>query len=369
MQSRTTPMLKWHSKGMLAMFAACCLLLFASVSVFANTVNIYDDANVLNRSQVQSQASALNYPINIYTTNTFTGSSSAFDQKAVSHIGGNANLIVLAIDTRNKHVTATGGKNVPLSNAQYQNAAQSFASGYKSGGYTPATTAAIQSMQNNLGSSSSNSGNSNSGNPVPVGSNSGGGFSFAPLLCCVGLLVVAGIGVFVFVRRRTGGIGRRGAINPVNPVFPQQNYNPNYPNQGQNYGPGYNQGGYNQGGGINPIIPGGIGAVGGGLLGYELGKSQGENEARREGNYGGNGNDNNYGNGGNNFGGGGSADFGNSGGDSSGGGGSADFGNSGGGGGFSGGDFGGGGGGGGSDFGGGSFGGGGDSGGGGGGSF
>lgn len=364
MQSRTTSGAGWRKKSIIAMLAACCLLLFAGVSAFANTVNIYDNANVLNKSQVQSQASALNYPVSIYTTNAFTGSTSAFDQQAASHIGGNANLIVLAIDTLHKHVTVTGGKNVPLSNSQYSSAAQAFVSSYTSGGYTGATDASLQSLQNMLGSA--NSGGNNQGTTQPVRSSSGGGFSFAPLLCCVGLLVVAGLGVFVFVRRRAGGLGgRRGPINPnpMNPGYPQQNYNPNFPNQGypQNYGPGYNQGG------VNPLIPGGIGAVGGGLLGYELGKAQGENEGHREGGNYGNDNDNNGG-----FGGGGNADFGNNGGNNFGGGGSADFGNSGGNDSFGGGggaDFGGGGGGGfgggGSDFGGG----GGDSGGGGGGSF
>jgi len=354
MQNTSVPtVITWRSKSIVAIIATCCLLLLATVSAFASTVNISDAANVLNKSQVQSQASGLGYPVNIYTTNTFSGTSSSFDQQTASKLT-NSNMIVLAIDTSNKLFAVTGGKNVPIRNSQYTDAYQTFKTNYSnsSDGYTRATVAALQTLQTAIqsnGSSSASGTGSNTANPV-TSNGLFGGFAFAPL-CCIGLLVVAGIAAFAFVRRRTAGIGRRGPINqPSAPVYPQ-NYNQNHPNQGYppNYGPGYG----NQGGGMNPLIPGGIGAVGGGLLGYELGRSQGENEARRDDNW----NDgNNINNGDNNFGGGAGGSFG----DNSGGG---DFG------GGAGGSFGGGGdsgfGGGGGDFGGGSFGGGGDSGGGG----
>ena len=350
--------ISWRNKSMLATVAACCLLFFATISVFASNVYISDAANVLNKPQVQSQAANLSYPVSIYTTNTFTGTQSQFDSQTASKIN-NSNMIVMAIDTRNRFIAITGGKSVPLSNSQYNDAYQAFKSGYNNGGYTPATVSALQSLQNALGSSSGSAGSGSTNNPAPV-SNSGGvlgGFG-STALCCIGLLVIAGIAVFVFARRRRGGFGGRGPINPMQPQGPM--YPPNYPNQGYppNYGPGYGQG-YNQG--VNPLIPGGIGAVGGGLLGYELGRQQGENEARRE--------DGDYNNGDNNFGGGAGGSFGdNSGNDFGGGAGGSFGGDSGGGGGsdFGGGSFGGGGG----DFGGGGgFGGGGDSGGGGGGSF
>ena len=348
----------WRSKSIMAMIAACFLLLFATVSAFASTVYISDAAHVLNTSQVQNQASGLGYPINIYTTSTFNGTSSNFDQETASKIA-NSNMIVMAIDTKDHFFAVTGGKTVPLRQSDYTNAYQSFKTNYNTSnnGYTQATIATLQTLQTAIqsnGSSSASGTGSNTANPV---TNNGlfGGFAFAPV-CCIGLLVVAGIAVFAFVRRRTAGIANRGPIinQPSAPMYPQ-NYNQNYPNQGYppNYGPGYGNQGYNQGAGMNPLIPGGIGAVGGGLLGYELGKEQGENEARRDDNWNnGNNGDNNFNNGDNNFGGGAGGTFG----DNSGGG---DFGG-GAGGSFGGGDFGGGGGG---DFGGG------DSGGGGGGSF
>ncbi len=321
MRNTTTFVTRWRNKGLLAAVVACCLLLLATISAFASTVNIYDQANVLNKSQVQSQASALSYPINIYTVNNFSGNYDTFSSQTKSHIS-NSNLLVLAIDTVNHYIVIDGGKSVPLSNNQYDSAVQAFKSSYGSGSngnYTAATDAALQSLQSSLGSS--NAGGTTGGNQVPSKSgNFFSNFAIAPI-CCIGLLILAGIGVFAFVRSR----GRRGIINPMQPQAPiyPPNYNQqNYPNQGYppNYGPGYNQGGYyNQGGGVNPLIPGGIGAVGGGLLGYELGKEQGENEARRDDNY---GNDNNnFNNGDNNFGGGAGGDFGGGGGGDFGGGG------------------------------------------------
>ncbi len=357
MRNTAIAITKWRNKSILAIALACCLLLFATVGAFASNVYISDEANVLNKSQVQSQASALSYPVSIYTVNNFTGNKQAFTQRAASDIK-NSNMIVMAIDTVNHYLVIDGGKSVPLSSNQYSDAIQAFKNSFGSGNngnYTSATDGALQSLQSALLSSN---GGSSVGNQVPT--RSGNFFSnlaFAPI-CCIGLLVIAGIAVFAFVRGR----GRRGTINPVQPQAPMypQNYNQNYPNQGYppNYGPGYNQG-YNNQGGMNPLIPGGIGAVGGGLLGYELGKEQGENEARRDDNYG-NGNnfnngDNNFNNGDNNFGGGAGGDFGSNNGGDFGGGASGDFGSGGGG------DFGGGGGG--------DFGGGGDSGGGAGGSF
>lgn len=337
----------WRSKSIMAIVATCCLLLFTTVSAFASNVTISDAANVLNKSQVQSQAANLSYPVSIYTTNTFTGSQSQFQQQTASHIT-NSNLIVIAIDTKNRYVQIDNGNSVPLGTSQDQSAAQAFKSSYGNGDYTAATVAALQSLQNSLASSGSSSGSgSGSTSSNPVGSSGFLGGLGSSALCCIGLLVVAGIAAFAFARRRRGGFGRRGFANPMQ----QGPYPPNYPNQGYppNYGPGYGQG-YNQGGGVNPLIPGGIGAVGGGLLGYELGKEQGENEARREDGYGGyNDNNNNFNNDGNNFGAGAGTDFGNSGGGNDfGSGGGSDFG--GGGGDFGGGSFGGGGGG---DFGGG----------------
>lgn len=350
--------MSWRTKSILATMFASCLLLFATISAFAANVTISDQSGVLNQSQVRSQASSLSYPISIYTVNTFKGSQSQFQQATANKVT-NSNLIVIAIDTVNRFVQIDSGANVPLQTSQNQAAANAFKQNFNNGDYNGATIAALQSLQNSLASSRGSSSGTGSNTPQPVG-NSGGLGLGSGALCCVGLLIAGIVAAFVFARRRRGGFGARG---PVNPIQPQAPYPPNYPNQGypQNYPPNYGPGypgygpGYNQG--VNPIIPGGIGAVGGGLLGYELGRQAGENEARREdGMYGNGGFDNNGGNlgagAGTSFGDGGGNDFGSGGGSSFGGGndfggGGSDFGGGGGdfGGGFGGGDFGGGGGG------------------------
>ena len=281
--------------GLLAMVAALALMLVTTAVARADTVHIYDAANVLNHSQVQSEASTLPDPVDIYTTKTFNGSTSAFDQRTSGHLTS-SRLIVIAIDTQNKHLTIVGGKSVPLSSSQYSSARDAFVSSYRSsnGDYTTSTIAAIDSLKSSLGGGSS---------PIP-GASGGGLFSgLTGTLCCIGLviLVLVIVGV-IFAARR--GFGRRPRGVPYQQPY-QGPYNQGYP---PNYGPGYNQGQ-----GMNPWVAGGLGAAGGGLLGYELGKEAGEREAGEQGQGG------DFGGGGGDFGGGSGGDFG-------GGGGGGDFG-------------------------------------------
>lgn len=328
---------RWYI-SLIAALMAMCLAVTTVVGASANTVNISDQSKVLNAGQVRSEASNLPNPINIYTTNTFSGDSSAFKQRTYSHVT-NTNLIVIAIDTVNKHVAIVGGTSVPLSQSQYDNATQAFVTQYKNtnGDYTAATIASIQSLRSSLGAAPVTSGNPNSGNGTTTHTSSGGGL-FSGLfgtLCCIGLIALVILGLLFTVGRRMFGFGRRqaGGIPPYQQPINQpynQPYNQGYPS---NYGPNYNQRS-----GMNPWAAGGIGAAAGGLLGYELGKERGEDQVKDERDQSGGNWD------GNNYGGGSAADFGNGGGDF-GGGSSADFGGGGGG------DFGGGGGGG--DFGGG----------------
>ncbi|SRR5579883_96252 len=257
--------------GLLATGIAGCLILMVTVVAFASTVHVYDQAGVLNASQVQSAAQSLPYPMDIYTTNTYNGNSSSFIQQTRSHITS-ANLIVMAIDTRHHYLAIEGGSSVPLSNSQYSSAVNAFTSNYNSGGYTGATIAAINSLRSSLGASSSSSSGTSA--------SSGGGWNFGlGTLCCVGLLILAAIALFsVFRRRRRGFFGQ--PQPPMGGPY-QQGYPPNY------YGPGYNQGS-----GINPWVAGGLGAAAGGLAGYELGKQAGEREGQggnpgNEGNFGG----------------------------------------------------------------------------------
>jgi hypothetical protein len=64
---------------LIALATAFCLLLVTTLAVQANTVSISDPAGVLNADQVRSEAANLPDSVSIYTTKTFTGTSSDFD--------------------------------------------------------------------------------------------------------------------------------------------------------------------------------------------------------------------------------------------------------------------------------------------------
>ncbi|HEU5230475.1 MAG TPA: hypothetical protein VFU49_21825 [Ktedonobacteraceae bacterium] len=319
------PAVRGLGKSLLATVIALCLLSLASMGVLADAVNISDQAGVLNASQVRSAGSSLGYPVDIYTTNNFVGSNQSFNQRTTGHID-NARKIVMAIDTSNRYVAIAGGRSVPLTNSQYNDAVSAFRSSFANSGYTGATVATLRSLQNSLAAS----GRNNGGAPVPSGGGIFGNF-LTSTLCCIGLIVLALIAVFAFVRRRaTRGFFNRGnAYNqPYNQPYNQGGYPPNY------YGPGQGQGG------MNPWAAGGLGAAAGGLIGYELGKNQGERgEGGDQGGFGGGagggfggdqgdfgggagggfGGDQGGGFGGGDFGGGGGGDFGGGGGSGSGG--------------------------------------------------
>lgn len=314
-----------HSRLALLMpLPIALLLLFTTITdVFANTVHITDQANVLNTSQVQSAASNLNYPVNIYTTNTFSGTETAFDQSADAKITSTG-LIVIAIDTVHRYLRVAGGSNVPIRTYQYNDAISAFKTNFNTGaGYTSATIAALQSLENSLASSNGN---------APTNASAGLGWLPYLPICCIGLFVLAGLAIFGIVRSRTRRFmrGTAAPMQPINPVNTPYNQGPYY---GTGY-PGY-PGGYNQGG-IGPLGAGGLGAAAGGLVGYELGKEAGERDDQGYDNGGNDGNFDNNGGNGNDFGAGASGDFGNGGNDFGAGGGdfgggaSGDFGNSGG---------------------------------------
>src|SRR5436309_10988896 len=119
--------------SVVATVAALCMLLTVTTSALASTVHVYDNASVLNVSQVQNAAASLPYPMDIYTVNGFNGTKAAFQQQTASHTAGNSKLIVMAIDTVNHFVFVSSGSQVPLSSSQATDAANSFASNFNSG--------------------------------------------------------------------------------------------------------------------------------------------------------------------------------------------------------------------------------------------
>jgi uncharacterized membrane protein YgcG len=134
-----------------AFCAAITLLAVTSVSVFADSVTIVDNAHVLDATQITNEASQLPNPVSIYTTKTFHGSTTAFDTFTTTLIGPNdSNLIVINIDTVHRHLAIDGGTQVSLNNDQYASAIQTFTQNFNNGDYTGATVAALQSLNTAL---------------------------------------------------------------------------------------------------------------------------------------------------------------------------------------------------------------------------
>ncbi|GCE48544.1 hypothetical protein EI42_05357 [Thermosporothrix hazakensis] len=279
-RERSTSFIKKRGgQGILALLAACLLVLFTTTSTLAASVNIEDRAGILqDRGRIQNAAQSLEYPVTIYTMSGFNGDQRAFEQKTKASVKSK-NQIVMAITLRlgsgGGRVAISGGSDVKLNGSDYSAAAKAFTDKKQSGGsFSDAAAAALESL------SSASSGG-------PLGSISrGGGFG---TWCCIGLLVLLGLGIFGIIRSRKnrpgggfGGFGNlfnRGPRPTPPPPYGEQPYNqygqPYPPNYGPNYGPDYDR----RRGGMNPWAAGGLGAAAGGLLGYELGRHAGENQA------------------------------------------------------------------------------------------
>jgi len=251
---------------MLAVPAAAFAALLLVAPASASTVDIQDDANVLNATAVQNQAATLPVPILIWTSTQDAANRSSFDNDARTKVSSSF-PVVLAINPQSRHETLQMGSQAGLSQsaaiAAEQSANSAFDNTMKSANnYTTAVDAAVTSLNGSLAARGS-------GNRASSG---GTTKSSATSFLTFGLIVVVLIVVVVALRRlfrpRIRNRMMGGGFN--NGGFNQGGYGPP-----PGYGPGYNQG-------MSPGAAGAIGAVGGGLVGYELGKMAGENQQFRQ---------------------------------------------------------------------------------------
>ena len=201
--------------GLLAFCAALMLLAVTSARVFADSVNVVDNAHVLDVAQVTDQASQLPNPVSIYTTKTFTGTTDAFDKFTTTFIGPNdSNLIVINIDTVHRHLAIVGGTQVPLSNDQYAAAIQAFKDNFNNGDYTGATIAALQSLEAALTApppDTSNNGFPPNGqvDPGQMQTFPGSSPDFSPLVPFIFIIFAVVFVVFIVRVAAGGGAGAR----------------------------------------------------------------------------------------------------------------------------------------------------------------
>ena len=286
--------------GLTGLLATLATVLLVATPAAAAAVNIVDDSHVLDVARVQNEAAALPDPVAIYTTTKLADDKAAFDRETQSKVSS-PTIIVIAINTQARHLAIRTGTRSRVSQNAARAATDAFTSSFRANSdYTAATIAALDSMRASIPRGGGGTSSTRTSHRTGVGTYLSG--------CGCLLLVAAVIGLVVFAVRR--GRGRRAA---------------RFGGPG-GYGPGgYGPGGYGQSGygssGVNPWVAGGAGAVAGGVLGYELGRMEGEHEQQQRDDY----NDGGYSG---DFGGGGAdADFGGGGGDVGGGdsGGSGDF--------------------------------------------
>jgi hypothetical protein len=296
--NRIVKMVQWCIGGMLILLIGVGGILspLGTHTVHAASMQIKDDAGVLDRGKVRSTASHLSHPVSISTVRTFEGPKSDFVRNTEQSLTGQ-DAIALGISVEQRYLAIVAGKHVGLRAEQIAQAREAFAQAYggnagANGNYTAATLAALESLQASLG----NGGADGIANPLQLV----GRVLSNPLTWL--LLILALTGISLFVLRRLSG--PRNAMNPVmgmpwqrssgpkdeygRSIDPDTGYVSKRYGSPPSYVSGYDPNGYvgrpmyNPGyppqGGMNPWMAGGLGALGGGFLGYELGRMAGEKE-------------------------------------------------------------------------------------------
>jgi hypothetical protein len=266
-----------RGRGMLASVAVGLVgvLLLAAAPAFAAAVNINDASHVLDVTRVQNEAATLPDPVDIYTSTKFADDNAAFDREAQSKTAA-AKVVVIAINTQSHHLAIRTGPQSRVTQNAAQAATQAFTSTFRGGSdYTAATIAALQSMRTAIG----NGGAVAPGNGAQPAHQSGVPTFLYGLVCL--LLVAAVVALIVVAVRRSRNRAQPAVGNDPTPA---------------GYGPsGYSPSGYGPSGygplqgsgrsGVNPWVAGGAGAVVGGVLGYELGRMEGEHEGHQREEY------------------------------------------------------------------------------------
>ena len=255
-----------HAIRLTVPVAVLVAVLTIAAPAWASTVQIQDDAHVLNATVVQNDASRLPVGVYIWATTQDAASKSAFDTDVKNKVSATF-PIVLGINTQSRHETIQIGaqagipQNVAL--VAESNANRAFVDTmHNSQDYTAAVTAALENLRTTIAAA-----HRRHAPAKPVVRHSVG-IGLLPII----LVLAAIVAVIVLLRRR----GRSGFGRPT-PGSTMGNPPPmsSYPDYGPSYGPPYRSG-------MGAGAAGAIGAVGGGLLGYELGKMQGEQEQFRQ---------------------------------------------------------------------------------------
>lgn len=242
--------------------AAFATVLAMATPAWASTVQIQDDSHVLNATAVQNDAATLPVGVYIWATTQDAASKPAFDTDVRNKVGATF-PIVIGINTQSRHdsiqIGAQSGISRNAAIAAESSASSSFVATMQSSrDYTAAVTAALDNLRTAFAA-----GHRGRAPYARVPAHSSG-IGLLPIILILGAI---GAGIF-FLRRRM----RSGFRRPIPSGPPPMG---SYPDYGPSYGPPPYRSGMGAG------AAGTIGAVGGGLLGYELGKMEGEQQQFR----------------------------------------------------------------------------------------
>ncbi len=254
--------------------AALVAVLGMAAPAWAGTVQIQDDAHVLNATLVQNDAATLPVGVYIWATTQDADSKSVFDTDVKNKVNTTF-PVVIGINTQSHHESIQVGSQSGLSQRTAL-AAASSASGaflstiHSSHDYTRAVTAALDNLRKGFAVEH------RGGAPVRRVPVQHAGFGVGLLLFMLLMVGVIAAVVIMALRRRRSGFGAGpSTVADRPPMGTYPDYGPSY--GGPSYGgPPYGGSGYRSGMGAGTA--GAIGAVGGGLLGYELGKMHGEEQ-------------------------------------------------------------------------------------------
>jgi hypothetical protein len=229
-------------------------------SVFAGSVNIRDDANLLSsddESALRNSASRYGFDVTIVTNSNSYSNRAAFES-FVRGQSSNSRNITIGLNSRSGWTVIEAGSATGISSTRASQIAGTGDSAFAQRNFR----SGLETIVSGLGSASTLG--TTSGSTSSSNSSGGGGFLIGFLI--VGVLIAIVV-VSVLIAKQ-----RRQAPRQV-PDYMQPGYNsglnqPGYYNQ-PGYGPGYGPGYYRDNDGIGPVG----GAVLGGVAGFALGSA------------------------------------------------------------------------------------------------
>jgi hypothetical protein len=185
----------------MAPLVALLAVLTVAAPAWAGTVQIQDDAHVLNATTVQTDAATLPIGVYIWTTTQDAASKPTFNTDVRNKISATF-PVVMGINTQARHESIQIGPRAGFSQSAALSAASTANKAFvgtmlTSNDYTAAVTSALDSLRTSLAAADRERGVTR---PAPVQSS---GWGIVPIvLLVIGVIVVVVLGVAILIGRR-----------------------------------------------------------------------------------------------------------------------------------------------------------------------